>query len=58
VSSAAFDSAEPIAIKVGDPIVSLLGDPVSRPPERSMPKVRVSGGVLEICPGLIGRASC
>jgi hypothetical protein len=56
VSSAAFDSATPIALKAGGPIVSLLGDPVSSPLERSVPKTRVAGGMLEIGPGLIGRS--
>jgi hypothetical protein len=56
VSSAAFDSAAPIAIKVGGPIVELIGKPVSFPPERSVPKAEVVGGRLEIGPGLIGRS--
>jgi hypothetical protein len=56
VSSAAFDSAEPIAVNAGGPIVGLLGDPVSYPTGRSVPKARVAGGLLEIGPGLIGRS--
>jgi hypothetical protein len=56
VSSAAFDSGEPIAITAGGPIVALLGTPESYPPERSMPKVQVAEGALKISPGLIGRS--